>query len=240
MTTLAIDTSNQEMALSLSDEGNVIGEFFTASQKNHSVTLMPAIDFLLKTNHKKPADITKIIVAKGPGSYTGLRIGVTTAKTLAWTLQADLHAVSSLAVIAASKKENIGLIVPIINARRNNVYTGIYKWEDGQLVNDVADRHIEFGTWLEELKKINRPVFFVGSDLSLFKDQIMEVFGESSFDDHQSNNVIRPMSMVALANETNIVGNIEEFIPTYLKRVEAEEKWLETHSVEDTNYVERV
>lgn len=103
MTTLGIDTSNQTMVLCLEENGKIIGTQVMTNQKNHSISLMPGIDFLLSINQKKPKDLTKIIIAEGPGSYTGLRIGVTTAKTLAWTLGVELYAVSSLALIADRK-----------------------------------------------------------------------------------------------------------------------------------------
>lgn len=153
MTTLGIDTSNQTMALCLEENGKIIGTQVMTNQKNHSISLMPGIDFLLSINQKKPKDLTKIIIAEGPGSYTGLRIGVTTAKTLAWTLGVELYAVSSLALIAASNIGFEGLIVSIINARRENVYTGAYKWEDGKLVNVIEDQHIAMSTWLDKLSQ---------------------------------------------------------------------------------------
>ncbi len=242
MTVLGIDTSNQSMSLCLGDEDNLIGSFFAASQKNHSTTLMPAIDFLMTSNNKKPQDINKIIVAEGPGSYTGLRIGVTTAKTLAWTLGVDLYSISSLALIAATKKSFEGLIIPVINARRENVYTGAYKWEEGQLVTVIADQHISFDIWLERLSEMNLPVFFIGADLKEFTSMIEKKENKLlNYDESRVRNEINPASLLELDFQSRKIEDVESFIPCYLKKVEAEEKWLEIHSVnEKTNYVERV
>lgn len=242
MTILGIDTSNQSMSLCLGEDKKILGSYFTACQKNHSVTLMPAIDFLMKSNNKKPKELTKIIVAKGPGSYTGLRIGVTTAKTLAWTLGIELYAVSSLALIAESKREFDGLIVPIMNARRENVYTGAYEWHEGQLITRIDDHHTSLVDWLNQLINQDKPVFLIGSDLSEFTEILAEYKNKHiHYSDEEIENEINPISFLNLDNQCVRVDDIEAFVPDYLKRVEAEEKWLETHNIEeDSNYVERV
>ncbi|MDT2831426.1 tRNA (adenosine(37)-N6)-threonylcarbamoyltransferase complex dimerization subunit type 1 TsaB [Vagococcus carniphilus] len=242
MTVLGIDTSNQSMSLCLGENNKLIGSYFTATQKNHSATLMPAIDFLFESNNKQPKDLEKIIVAEGPGSYTGLRIGVTTAKTLAWTLNLKLYSVSSLALIAASKKKFDGLIVPIVNARRQNVYTGAYQWQDNQLISVIGDQHIFFESWLDQLAEVNQPIFFVGADLPEFFSLINQREDkEMQYDESPLNNEINPASFLVLENLYSEIENIEKFTPRYLKKVEAEEKWLETHVTnEDSNYVERV
>ena len=83
MTVLAVDTSNQALGVALLDEDKIIGEYITNMKKNHSIRIMPAIQMLMKDCERTPRDLSKIVVAKGPGSYTGLRIGVTIAKTMA-------------------------------------------------------------------------------------------------------------------------------------------------------------
>lgn len=102
MTILAIDTSNLTLGVALIKDGKVIAEHISHLKKNHSVRAMPAIDELLKECGLKPSDLTQIAVAKGPGSYTGVRIGVTIAKTLAWSLNIPVKTVSSLEVLAAN------------------------------------------------------------------------------------------------------------------------------------------
>lgn len=242
MTTLGIDTSNQTMALCLEENGKIIGTQVMSNQKNHSVSLMPGIDFLLSINQKKPKDLTKIIIAEGPGSYTGLRIGVTTAKTLAWTLNIELYAVSSLALIAASNIGFTGLIVPIINARRDNVYTGAYKWKHGNLVNVIEDQHISMSTWLDKLSQQEEKILFIGMDVLVFKEMISQK-NISNFNYYplEHDNLLNGESFLRADNVIKKVTNIEEFVPSYLKKVEAEEKWLEINKdQEDSDYVQRV
>lgn len=99
---------------------------------------MPLIEWLLQQAQLKPKDLDEIIVTEGPGSYTGLRIGVTTAKTLAYTLNIRLYGVSSLKAIAAQIQYSDAYIIPVINARRQHVYAGVYQWQQGELVNVMS------------------------------------------------------------------------------------------------------
>ena len=103
----------------------------TNMKKNHSVRVMPAIEQLLNDCDMKPTDLDKIVVAKGPGSYTGVRIGVTIAKTLAWTLNIPLVGISSLEVLAASVEDILhGFVSPLFDARRGQIYTGLYQFNE--------------------------------------------------------------------------------------------------------------
>lgn len=242
MTILGIDTSNQSMSLCLADKQQIIGTYMTTNQKNHSTTLMPAIDFLMSENGKKPKELSRIIVAEGPGSYTGLRIGVTTAKTLAWSLNIDLYALSTLALIAAGKTNWDGLIVPLVNARRENVYTAAYRWQEEELITITQDQHISFRKWAETLLETGEKVFFIGLDVPIFNDIIESFEAENFFyETSELNNLPQGEAFMRLLNQARLVEDVESFNPNYLKKVEAEEKWLETHqALEDSDYVKRV
>ena len=133
MKVLAIDTSNFTLGIALIDGNQVMGEYITNLKKNHSVRVMPAIETLLKDCDTLPKELDKIVVAKGPGSYTGVRIGVTIAKTLAWTLKIPLSGVSSLEALAANGRYFNGSISPLFDARRGQVYTGLYEYNNEQL-----------------------------------------------------------------------------------------------------------
>ena len=134
MKILAIDTSNYVLGISLIDQEKVIGEYITNLKKNHSVRVMPAIEYLMKECEIVPGDLTKIIVAKGPGSYTGVRIGVTIAKSLAWSLQIPLVGVSSLEARQPRRGAILkGEFFPLFDARRGQIYTGLYQFKEGNL-----------------------------------------------------------------------------------------------------------
>ena len=153
MTILAIDTSNYSLGVALLEENLVLGEYITNLKKNHSVRIMPAIQTLMKDCERVPKDITKIVVAKGPGSYTGVRIGVTIAKTMAWSLKIPLVGVSSLEILAAGTGRYFdGFVSPLFDARRGQVYTGLYAYQDGNLTAVKEDRLVMLADWAESLK----------------------------------------------------------------------------------------
>ena len=125
MKVLAFDTSSKALSLAILEDKQVLAETTINIKKNHSITLMPAIDFLMASVDWTPKDLDRIVVAEGPGSYTGLRIAVATAKTLAHTLNIELVGMSSLLALVPYQQE--GLFVPLMDARRNNVYAGFYE-----------------------------------------------------------------------------------------------------------------
>lgn len=235
MKLLAIDTSNQTLAVAVLEENKVLAHFQLNRKMNHSLTLMPAIETVMEAAGLKPTDLDRIVVAKGPGSYTGIRIAVTTAKTLAETLKIELATVSSLAVIAGNTRIN-KLIVPLMDARRNNVYAGVYRWENKQLVNVIADQHISLA---DLLNKIKEPALFIG-ETSKFKDQIESILTNADVSEEDEVNLPNGIILGKLGFLAQPVENVHGLVPAYLKRVEAEEKWLETHQPEDENYVEKI
>lgn len=238
MKVLAIDTSNQGLAVAICENNQVIGHYLGTANRNHSLVLMPAVDFLMKENNVQPADLERIVVAEGPGSYTGLRIGVTTAKTLAWTLGIDLVGVSSLAALAANSVDYTGYIVPVFNARRENVYTGVYQWQEGQLVSIIDDQHISLEAWLGDLRQLTGEVRFVGEDVAIFKETILAAFPGSISQEP----LINQVSAVSLARLGTSMAPVaaEPFVPKYLKLVEAEENWLANHDEQRESYVEKI
>ena len=120
MKVLSLDTSNQALSVALLEEGKMVGQVTLALKKNHSITLMPTIDYLFQACDWKPTDLERIYVAYGPGSYTGVRIAVTTAKVLAQTLGAELVAVSSLRALVPA--DLTGPVVALMDAGRFRIY----------------------------------------------------------------------------------------------------------------------
>jgi len=224
MKILSIDTSNLVMGIALIEDDKVVGELITNLKKNHSVRVMPAIHQLLEECEVKPSDLDKIVVAEGPGSYTGVRIGVTIAKTLAWTLKIPLVGVSSLEVIAANGRYFNGEISPIFDARRGQVYTGLYSFTE-ELMCLEQDRILLLTDWLEQLKTRNRNILFLGNDLSIHKELIKEKLGDlASFGSFTSYNP-RP-SELGLLGLNKEAEDIHRFVPNYIRMVEAEVNWL--------------
>lgn len=227
MRVLAIDTSNYVLGISLIDEEKVIGEHITNVKVNHSVRVMPAIEQLMKECGVVPADLTKIVVAKGPGSYTGVRIGVTIAKTLAWSLNIPLVGVSSLEIIAASTARYFsGVVSPLFDARRGQVYTGLYKFNEGRLSTLEKDQLILSKDWATELKKRSETILFAGNDLPLHRAGIEEILGEQAIFAEITEHNPRPSELALLGRD--LPGeDVHSFVPNYIRLAEAEAKWLE-------------
>ena len=238
MRLLAIDTSNQTLTLAVSEDQQLLGEYTMNVKKNHSLSLMPAISKLVSSVGLLPNDIDRIVVAKGPGSYTGLRIGVTTAKTLAYTMKKELVGISSLKIIAANCFLERGPIVPLFDARRNNVYTGCYEYQNGVCINTVADQHIDLKKWLGLLKTLPT-VYFVGEDVIKFKELIQSILPHARFNEVPTWQIPSGRVLAELGRIEK-PSSIHDFLPDYLKRVEAEENWLKDHKDEGQNYVEKI
>lgn len=241
MKTLAIDTSNQTLAVAVVDGQEVLGQSQTMAIKNHSTALMPAIDGLMQAVGMAPKELEQIVVAKGPGSYTGLRIGVTTAKTLAQTLNIPLIGVSSLKAVAANCVGVSQVIVPLFDARRQNVYAGAYQWHNGTLETKIKDQHISLSELLTQLKAVDgQEVLFVGADTIKFKDMIEVELPISHINQVSLWNYPNGVVLAAIAKEEAPVASIHDFVPDYLKLVEAEEKWLASHEPGVDAYVEKI
>ncbi|MEC1679632.1 tRNA (adenosine(37)-N6)-threonylcarbamoyltransferase complex dimerization subunit type 1 TsaB [Bacillus mojavensis] len=227
MTILAIDTSNYTLGIALLRDNTVIAEYITYLKKNHSVRAMPAVHSLLNDCDITPQDLSKIVVAKGPGSYTGVRIGVTIAKTLAWSLNIPISAVSSLEALAANGRHFDGLISPIFDARRGQVYTGLYEYKNGLLEQAVPDQNVMLTEWLEILKEKDRPVLFLGHDTSIHKETILDVLGTKGIIGPAAQHNPRP-SELAYAGADREAVDIHGLVPDYLRLAEAEAKWIES------------
>ncbi|GAE37269.1 tRNA (adenosine(37)-N6)-threonylcarbamoyltransferase complex dimerization subunit type 1 TsaB [Halalkalibacter akibai] len=225
--TLAIDTSSFVMGLAVTDEDKILGEVTTNIKKNHSIRLMPAVEQLMKEVGVKSKELDRIVVANGPGSYTGVRIGVTTAKTLAWSLNIPVIGVSSLMVMAQTGRFFKGIISPIMDARRGQVFTGHYQAQDQSvhLVKDDCLMMLE--DWLSYLKTFNEPVLFIGQDVEIHRILIKERLGELAHFALGTMDLPRAGELARLGNQQEITQT-HSFVPNYLKLAEAEAKWRET------------
>lgn len=229
MTVLAIDTSSEVLAIALAQEGKIIAEYSSLSHNKHSTRLMPAVVQLLDSVDLKPKDLAKIVVSKGPGSYTGVRIGLSTAKTLAWTLKIPVVGVSSLEALSLQLLGRNALVAPFFDARRNRVYAGLYN-PNGQSI--IEDQNCLMTDWLDELVKIDQPIIFVSPDLDSFKAEITDHLGERANFVSEGFNTTRPGLLALLADERQ-PEDIHQLVPSYLRLVEAEANWLASQAREE-------
>jgi len=226
MNILAIDTSTNVLGVGIASNEKIIGEYITNIKRNHSTRVLPAIDFLLKDCGMDIKDINKIIVANGPGSYTGLRIGLTIGKTLAWTLNIPIVGVSSLKLVAASARYFNGFISPIMDARRGNIYTGLYEYKEDKLMQVINDQHISTEDWCELLKTFAKPVLFLGNDMVIHERVIVNQLSKQAQFAPITVNIPKPGELALLAKDLK-EENVHSFAPNYLRLAEAEAKWRE-------------
>ncbi|MFS9219091.1 tRNA (adenosine(37)-N6)-threonylcarbamoyltransferase complex dimerization subunit type 1 TsaB [Streptococcus sanguinis] len=224
----AIDTSSKALTLAILEDETLLAQMTLNIKKNHSITLMPAIDFLMNSLDMKPTDLDRIVVAQGPGSYTGLRMAVATAKTLAHTLKIELVGVSSLLALVPEQVE--GLVIPVMDARRNNVYAGFY--QSGQSVRPEA--HLPLAEVLEIAGVADQPVTFVG-ETAVFAEQI-----EAALPGVSVQPTLPDAAVIGRLGLDLPAQSIHDFVPNYLKRVEAEENWLKTHQESSDSYIRRL
>lgn len=216
---LGIDTSNSPLAIALVKGDTVLIEETQNLKINHSLTAMPAIEELMKKAQIAPDDLTQIVAAEGPGSYTGVRIGLTIAKTLAWSLKIPLLTVSSLKVLAANGQGFEGLVCPVMDARRGTAFTALY---DGQTLKTIiSDQHSDFKTFLEKVHKQGQPILFTGVDLEIHRPLIEETLGGLAHFATFQNRLPRASNLIALAVDEE-VEVVHHTVPEYRRITEAE------------------
>lgn len=223
---LGIETANAPLSIAVVKDGKVVAEMVQNIKLTHSAGAMPASEEVLTRIGLKPSDLDAIAVSEGPGSYTGVRIGVTLAKTLAWTLQKPLVGISSLKILAANAALYNGLICPIFDARRGNVYTAIY--QGMALETIVEDYHTHIDELLERLKALEAPILFVGIDVDIFWESITNVLGDAAIRAPFSLDLPRATEAVHLATQVALpsVEATHHFVPQYKRIAEAEANWL--------------
>ncbi|OCS88956.1 tRNA (adenosine(37)-N6)-threonylcarbamoyltransferase complex dimerization subunit type 1 TsaB [Caryophanon latum] len=223
---LGIETANAPLSVAVVEDGRVIAEIVQNNKLTHSNGAMPAVEEVLQKAKITAAQIDAIAVSQGPGSYTGVRIGVTIAKTLAWTLQKPLIGVSSLQALAANASLYSGLICPIVDARRNHVYTALY--EGLTLEEIMIDTHESIDDLCIKLKAFARPVMFVGTDVEQYWDVIEAQLGHLAIRAPQVLDLPRASQVVHIAAQQELpaVEETHRFVPQYKRIAEAEANWI--------------
>ena len=162
MLILAFETSAKAASVALTQDGNLLGESYQNTGLTHSQTLMVMAEDLLKQCSKTVSDLDAVAVAEGPGSFTGVRIGVAAAKGLAWGAELPCYGVSTLEAMAVSLGIYEGYVCPCMDARRNQVYNALFYVNQGKLERLREDRAIALADLKTELEQLNAPIYLVG------------------------------------------------------------------------------
>ena len=171
---LAFETSAKAASVALLDKGILLGETYQNTGLTHSQTLLPMAEQLLQNCGRTPEDVTAVAVAAGPGSFTGVRIGVAAAKGFAWGRELPCYGVSTLEAMAVTLGVWDGYVVPAMDARRNQTYTAIFAAEQGSLTRILEDSAISVEELGEKLKIFEKPIFLVGDGANLCYNQLIK------------------------------------------------------------------
>lgn len=170
MKILALETSAKAVSAAVVENGKVLCSGYQDTGLTHSRTLMPIVEHILKNADLTMADMDAIAVAAGPGSFTGIRIGVSAAKGLAFAVAKPAIGVSTLAAMARNVAFADGLVICAMDARRSQIYNAVFEAKDGHLTRLTEDRAIALADLAEEMKADPRPKTIVGDGARLCFD----------------------------------------------------------------------
>lgn len=228
MKILAIETSAKSVSAAVVENGVPLASAYQNMGLTHSRTLMPLVDGMLSAAGLRVQDMDLLAAANGPGSFTGLRIGVSALKGLAWALEKPCCGVSTLAAMARNLAHMEGLIICAMDARRNQVYNALFLAHDGVLTRQCPDRAIGLAELAEEIKNRPEPKFVVGDGAGLCYNHLLEQDVPCRMAPPQL--MMQNAVGVALAAEemaaAGQVTTARDLVPVYLRLSQAERERL--------------
>ena len=229
MLTLAFETSAKAASVALVENGKLLAESYQNTGLTHSQTLMVMAEDTLKTAGKTVGDVTAVAVAEGPGSFTGVRIGVAAAKGFAWGRELPCYGVSTLEAMAVSLGAWQGYVCPVMDARRSQVYNALFYVNQGACTRLREDRAVSLQELGAELQKLSEPIFLVGDGSNLCYNTLRKsVPGLVLPPEHRLHQ--RAVGVALLAQkraENGESGDGAALTPNYLRLSQAERERLE-------------
>ena len=231
---LAFETSAKAASVAILENGKLLGESYQNTGLTHSQTLLQMAEDTLKTCGKTAADVTAVAVAAGPGSFTGVRIGVAAAKGFAWGAELPCVGVSTLEAMAETLGIWDGYIVPTMDARRAQTYTAIFRAEGGKITRLEEDQAISYAELGEKIKNCEKPIFLVGDGAEIcyntLRDTVPGLVLPPEHHRHQ-----RAIGVALIAEKLLATGEIFDggaLKPNYLRLSQAERERLEKQKKE--------
>ena len=230
MKILAVDSSGLVASVAVVCDDNLLGEFTMNYKKTHSQTLLPMLDEMAKMIELDLSTVDAIAVAGGPGSFTGLRIGSATVKGLALALDKPVIQIPTVDGLAYNLCGHRDIVCPLMDARRNQTYTGLYQFEGNKMHIIKEQCAVDIGTIITEINNIGQPVVFLGDGVPVFENYIKEnIQVPYSFAPAHMNKQ-RAGAVAVLAEQYFAEGKIqkaEEHKPEYLRLSQAERERME-------------
>ena len=229
MLILAFETTAKAGSVALLEDGKLLAESYQNTGLTHSQTLMVMAEDMLKQAGKTVADVTTVAVAEGPGSFTGVRIGVAAAKGFAWGAEIPCYGVSTLEAMAETLGVYEGHICACMDARRNQVYNALFLADRGNLERVSEDRAIALADLKSDLEHIDGPVFLVGDGAALtyktLKDAVPEMVLPPEHRMHQRASGVAIVAARKIAAGES--GDANALTPNYLRLSQAERERAE-------------
>jgi tRNA threonylcarbamoyladenosine biosynthesis protein TsaB len=230
MKVLGIDTSTMCCSVGLIDDDQVISEYLLNIPLTHSERLIGTIELVLREAHCALGDLDGWTISLGPGSFTGLRIGVSTVKGLAFATQKPVVGVSTLDVLASQTTPHPHLICPILDARKQEIYTAFYRYEEGDLLKRLSPYQAIRPEAL--VKTIHERTIFIGDGVKNYGEYIRNSLPSLAIFPPFPLHISYGSAVANLGRELLRKGeylNLSTFTPTYVRPSEAEMKWQEIH-----------
>lgn len=225
MKILAIDSSGLVASVAIVEDDNLLGEYTINHKKTHSQTLLPMLDEVAKMLELDLESIDAVAVSAGPGSFTGLRIGSATAKGIALSLDKEIVSVPTVDALAFNLWGTDAVVCPLMDARRQQTYTGLYRFEDGQMLTLQEQCVVPVEEIIEKVNELGQSVIFLGDGVPVFADTIQDLCKVPfSFAPAQSNKQ-RASSVAVLGMKLAAEGKAmpsKEHRPDYLRLSQAE------------------
>jgi tRNA threonylcarbamoyladenosine biosynthesis protein TsaB len=225
---LSIDSSTPVAGIAVSDGMQLLGEITLNTKNTHSEKLMPLVKHLLDELALSVNDLDAIAVTQGPGSFTGLRIGMATAKGLAQGAGKKLIAVPTLDCLAQNLLHYPGIICPIMNAQKKQVYTAIYRSGRNKLERLSDYQVIAVEQLAAQLKELKEDIWFVGDGVAAFADMFQELLGDACRFADGHNILPRAGALAMLAAERASEERFDDLYQAeliYIRKSEAEVQW---------------
>lgn len=229
MLILAFETSAKAAGVALHDGTTLLSEAYQNTGLTHSQTLMVMAEDALKQCARTVQDVTHVAVAAGPGSFTGVRIGVAAAKGFAWGGELPCYGISTLEAMAETLGESAGVICPCMDARRSQVYNALFRAESGNLTRMKEDRAIALSDLKQELLEISDPIYLVGDGAELaYRTLSGDVPNLILPPEHRRHQRASGVAMVAARDiAAGKTGDGNALTPNYLRLSQAERERLE-------------
>ncbi len=225
---LAFETSAKAASVALMEGQRLLGESYQNTGLTHSQTLLSMAEDLLKQCGWTVNDLSAVAVAAGPGSFTGVRIGVAAAKGLAWGREIPCYGVSTLEAMAEGMGVWQGYVVPAMDARRSETYTAIFHAQEGVLTRVCPDSAIPVAELGEMLKNCQEPIFLVGDGAilcyNMLKDTVTGLIPPPEHRQHQRASGVAIVAQRML--DAGLPGDGSGLVPTYLRLSQAEREKL--------------